>query len=155
VLSVTHAHSNEIDLVNEVVIAIRGSLDAYRRELVKEIFVQFPTYEVAHALDEDLSKRIGDDFSSSPEQQRLVAILLALKDLGSLTFHDRGRETWFFFDESRHIAARSRQTINVAASDRIGDIRKHDRYGSSRLKECRHGRAATEKMTSGASAISS
>jgi hypothetical protein len=68
---------------------------------VKEIFVQLPTFEVAHALDEDLSKRIGDGFSSEEEQQRLVAILLALKELGSLTSHDRGHETWFFFRSGR------------------------------------------------------
>jgi hypothetical protein len=104
VLSVTHAHSTKNDLVNEVVIAIRGSLNACRRKLVKEIFVQFPTYEVAHALDEDLSKRIGDDFSSNHEQQRVVAILLALKDLGSLTSCDRGGETWFFFDPKENLA---------------------------------------------------
>lgn len=64
---------------------------------MKEIFVQFPTYEVAHALDEDLSRRMGSEFASKEEQQRLVAVLLALKELGSLSSRDRGRETWFFF----------------------------------------------------------
>lgn len=71
---------------------------------MKEIFVQLPTFEVARTLDKDLSKRIGDEFSSREEQQRLVAILLALKDLGSLTSHDRGRETWFFFDPKENSA---------------------------------------------------
>ena len=69
---------------------------------MKEIFVQFPTYEVAHALDEELSKRIGDGFSSEGEQQRLVAILLAPKDMGSVNSHDRGQETWFFFDQKEN-----------------------------------------------------
>jgi len=71
---------------------------------VKEIFVQFPTYEVAHALDEELSKRIGDDFSSEREQQRLVAILLALKDMGSVNSYDSGQETCFYFDPKENAA---------------------------------------------------
>lgn len=87
------AHSIKINLVNEVVTAIRGALDAYRRELVKEIIVQLSALEIARALDEDLSKKVGDDFSSKEEQQRLVAILLALKDTGSLTARARGHET--------------------------------------------------------------
>jgi hypothetical protein len=99
------AHSTEINLVNGVVIAFRDSPDTYRRELVKEIFVQFPTLEIVYALDENLSKRMGGDFSSKEEQQRLVAILLALKDLGSITSIDRGRETWFFFDPKENAAS--------------------------------------------------
>jgi hypothetical protein len=71
---------------------------------VKEIFVQFPTYEVARALDEDLSRRMGSEFSSKDERQRLVAILLALKELGLLSSRDRGRETWFFFDPKENWA---------------------------------------------------
>jgi hypothetical protein len=98
------AHSTEINLVNGVVIAIRDSLNAYRRELVKEIFVQFPTLEIVYALDEDLSKKMGDDFSSEEEQQRLVAILFALKDLGSINSIDRGCEIWFFFDPKENAA---------------------------------------------------
>src|SRR5262245_33518363 len=53
--------STKINLVNEVVIAIRGSLDGNGREIVKEIFVQL--LEVAYALDEEVSRMIGDDFS--------------------------------------------------------------------------------------------
>ena len=75
-------HSPEINLVNNVAIAIRGSLSNYERELVKEIFIQIPTFEVARGLDEELSKRIGDKFSSKEEQQRLMAILLAQKEFG-------------------------------------------------------------------------
>ena len=29
---------------------------------MKEMFVQFPTFEVVRAVDKDLSKRLGDDF---------------------------------------------------------------------------------------------
>lgn len=71
---------------------------------MKEIFVQFPTFEVVRAVDNDLSKRLGEEFSSNDEQQRLVAILFALKELGSLASHDRGRETWFYFDPEENWA---------------------------------------------------
>ena len=50
---------------------------------MKEMFVQFPTFEVVRAVDKDLSKRLGDEFLSNDEKQRLVAILFALKELGS------------------------------------------------------------------------
>lgn len=65
---------------------------------MQEIFVQFPTYQIAHTLDESLSKVLGEEFSSKQEQQRLAAILFALKDLGPLTSSGRGRQTWYFFD---------------------------------------------------------
>lgn len=94
----------KINLVKESVIAIRSSLDAYRREPMKEMFVQFATFEVVRAVDKDLSKRLGDEFSSNDEQQRLVAILFALKELGWLTSHDRGRETSFYFDPKENWA---------------------------------------------------
>ena len=70
----------KINPVNDAVMAIRISPQRVRREFVKEIFVQFSTYEVAHALDEDLCTRLGSAFSSKDEQQRLVGILLALSD---------------------------------------------------------------------------
>jgi hypothetical protein len=89
------AHSTKINLVNEVVIAIRVSLDAYRIELMKEIFVDAFTFEVARAVDRDLSLRIGLEFSYNSDQQRLVAVLLALKDSGLLRCQDHGRATWF------------------------------------------------------------
>jgi hypothetical protein len=71
---------------------------------VKEIFVQLPTFDVAHALDEELSRKIGVEFSSREEQQRLAAILLALRDMGSIISRDRGRETWFCFDPKENIS---------------------------------------------------
>ena len=71
---------------------------------MKEIFVQFPTFEVAQALDQDLSQKLGGVFSSKKMQQRIVAILFALKDLGSVTSSDRGCETWFYIDPNENWA---------------------------------------------------
>jgi hypothetical protein len=71
---------------------------------MKEIFVQFPTFEVVSVLDEDLSGKMGREFCSKGEQQRLVAILLALKDLDLITSFDRDHETWFFFDPKENLA---------------------------------------------------
>jgi len=48
-----------INLVNDVVIAIGGSLNAYRREVVKDVFVQMRTFEVIIALEDDLIKKMG------------------------------------------------------------------------------------------------
>lgn len=89
----------EIDLVNDVVIAIRGSLDAYRRDLMKRILVDMFTFEVARALDRDLSERVGEEYCFAEQQQRLVAIILALKDLDFIIAEDRAGERWFFFGE--------------------------------------------------------
>ena len=71
---------------------------------MKEMLVQFPTFEVVRAVDKDLSKRLGDHFSSNDEQQRLVAILFALKELGSLMSHDHGHETSFYIDPKENWA---------------------------------------------------
>jgi len=71
--------NDEINLVNDVVTAIRGSLDPNRRELVKHIMVDAFTFEVARAVDRDLSERIGD-FPLDADRQRLVTVLLALTD---------------------------------------------------------------------------
>ncbi|MCP3441992.1 hypothetical protein [Bradyrhizobium sp. CCGUVB14] len=72
---------------------------------MKEAFVQFPTYEVAHALDENLLGRAGDEFSSKDEPQRLVSILLALEELGAISTRHRGRETWFFIEPDENQAS--------------------------------------------------
>ena len=89
--------NDEINLVNDVVIAIRVSLGNYRRELVKKIFVDAFTFEVARVLDKDLSERIGDGFASKIEKERLVAVFLALKNWGLVVSEDHGRKTWFCF----------------------------------------------------------
>jgi hypothetical protein len=86
------------NLVNEVVTAIRGSLDAHRRKIMKCIFVQLPTFEAVRRLDRDLFLSKKDD------QQRIVAILLALRELGLIHFNSRDSETWFYFDPKENEA---------------------------------------------------
>src|SRR4051794_6601007 len=71
---------------------------------MKEIFLGLLTYEIAQGLDKELSRRLGGDFSSIEEQQRLVAILFALEDLGLLSSRKRGRENSFFFDPKENLA---------------------------------------------------
>ena len=39
---------------------------------------------------------------------------------------------YFETRKAGHVAARSSQTIDVACADRIGDVRKHDRYSARR-----------------------
>jgi hypothetical protein len=87
----------KINLVNERRDRIRGSLNAYRREFMKELCVLPLAIEITCALDEELSERLGNEFSAQKDRPRLAAILFALRDLGSLNFHDRGRETWCYF----------------------------------------------------------
>ncbi|ANW00091.1 hypothetical protein [Bradyrhizobium icense] len=64
---------------------------------MKRIFVDAFTFEVARALDRDLSERFGDEFAATSEQQRLVAVLLALTDWGFLAHDDQRREASFCF----------------------------------------------------------
>lgn len=79
---------------------------------MKNIMVDAFTFEVARAVDKDLSERMGYNFSASAARQRLVAVLFALKDSGLLDYSDQGRETWFSgpkqilleqLDESGHV----------------------------------------------------
>lgn len=53
------------------------------------------TFEVARAVDRDLSAKIDRRLSFNTDRQRLAAVLLALKDAGLLADHKQGRETWF------------------------------------------------------------
>lgn len=71
---------------------------------MKEIFVQPATFEIVNILDEKLSKKMGGRVSPREVQQRLVAILLALKDPGLVASSTRGHETWFFFDPEENLA---------------------------------------------------
>jgi hypothetical protein len=81
------------------VVKARARFNECSKEMsVKTIFVQPPTFQIALALDEELSKRVGVSFSVNGQEHRIAAILLALKDLGALTSHDRGRETWVYAD---------------------------------------------------------
>ncbi|MDA9420621.1 hypothetical protein XH97_00170 [Bradyrhizobium sp. CCBAU 53380] len=54
------------------------------------------TFEVARAVDRDLSERLGY-FSSDADRQRLVAILFILKDAGLLSYYEHHRKTWLCF----------------------------------------------------------
>jgi hypothetical protein len=61
------------------------------------LLVDALTFEVARALEKYLSVKVGHAFASNTDRQRLVAVLLALKESGSLDYEDRGRKTWFCF----------------------------------------------------------
>ena len=65
---------------------------------MKCIFVQLPTFEAVRRLDRDLFLSKKDD------QQRIVAILLALRELGLIHFNSRDSETWFYFDPKENEA---------------------------------------------------
>lgn len=71
---------------------------------MKEIYIQFPTFEVVRNLDRELSNKIGSQFSTEGEQKRLVAILLALKEFSLVTAHQRGRELWFSFSPHENLS---------------------------------------------------
>jgi hypothetical protein len=110
---------------------------------VKEIFVQFPTLEFAQALDRDLSLRVGSIFSSKKMQQRIVTILFALKELGSVTSSDRGCETWFYIDPNENwaddvlqIKLRKSETLHLMElSKRIAPTLKEILAGSHGRKK--------------------
>jgi hypothetical protein len=61
----------------------------------RRILIDSFTFEVARTVDTDLSKRIGHGFSSNTDWRRLVAVLLALEDSGSLPSEDQGSATLF------------------------------------------------------------
>jgi len=73
-----------INLVNDIVIAIGGSLNAYRREVVKDVFVQMSTFSVINALEDDLNKKMGAGFSSKRSQQRVVESLSVILGPGRI-----------------------------------------------------------------------
>jgi hypothetical protein len=110
---------------------------------VKEIFVQFPTFEVAQALDQDLYQKLGGVFSSKKMQQRIVAILFALKDLGSVTSSDRGCETWFYIDPNENWAddvlqirlRKSEMLRSIELSKRIAPTLKEILAGNDSRKD--------------------
>jgi hypothetical protein len=58
---------------------------------VKHVLVDAFTFEVARALHGHLSEWADEDVSAKIEQQRLMAMILALKDLGLLYYDDLGR----------------------------------------------------------------
>ena len=111
--------SSENNLVNDVVIAIRVSPNNYRRELVKRIFVDAFTFEVARAVDGNSSERIIDDFSGKKEKQRLIAIILALKDSGLVTSDDDGRTTSICF------GSEAKQLCGDVSDERLWELVRH------------------------------
>jgi hypothetical protein len=112
---------------------------------VRKIFVQFPTFGVVRALDERLSKQIGDKFSSTEEQQRLVAILLALKGSGFITSIDRGRETWFFFDPKENLAD-DVLLIELKKSEMLRSIGLSERIAPTLKEMCQKLEAEVERL---------
>jgi hypothetical protein len=124
--------SDEIDLVKDVVIAIRVSLDNYRREFMKNIMVDAFTFEVARAVDIDLSERIGDGFSSKMEQQRLVAVILALKELGLVTSDDDGRTMCFCFGQE------AKELVGDVSDERLMELAAHNIRFKLRRSEMLH-----------------
>jgi hypothetical protein len=70
------------------VIAICVSPTQDRRELVKNILVDPFTFGVARAVDKITRER--GDFAKKPKHQRLMAIILALKDSGFVFSGDDG-----------------------------------------------------------------
>ena len=69
------------------------------------MFVDPFTLEVARAVAGDLSQKLGEDFCSKPDRERLVPVLLALRDLGLLFNFNRGRKEWFLFDPDEIVAS--------------------------------------------------
>src|ERR1700735_4985118 len=67
-----------------------------RRELMKKIFVDPFTFEVARTLYRGLPGRVSDDFALM-EQRAIVAIIFALNDSGFLISEHPCGETWFCF----------------------------------------------------------
>ena len=63
---------------------------------MKYIMVNSFTFEVARAVDRDLSERLGD-FSLDADRQGLVTVLFVLKDAGLLSYYEHGRKTWLCF----------------------------------------------------------
>jgi hypothetical protein len=49
---------------------------------MKRILIDALVLEVTRAVNRDLCRRIGANYSSNPDRQRLVALLLALKETG-------------------------------------------------------------------------
>jgi hypothetical protein len=76
---------------------ILGSLDAYRRNVMKKIRVDAFTFEVARALGTDLTTRMGAAACCQSRQDQLFAIILAMEKMGFVDSKDSGREELFIF----------------------------------------------------------
>lgn len=92
----------------------------YRRKLVKKIFVDPFTFEVARSLYGDLSGRFGEQFPPM-EQRALVAIIFALNDSGFLVSEHHRRETHFFFSPS----AKDLDHFEQVPDERLEELLNH------------------------------
>jgi hypothetical protein len=91
---------------------------------MKRILIDAFVLEVTRAVDRDLCRRIGANYSSNPDRQRLVAILLALKDTGSLSCYDLGGDTCFLFgrdDDDEVVAAKPDKVEPVLDEDKVAE----------------------------------
>jgi hypothetical protein len=107
----------EFNLVKGVVIAICVSPTQDRRELVINILVDPFTFGVARAIDKITRER--GDFTKKPKDQRLMAIIFALKDLGFVFSDDDGSTTSICF------SAEAKELRGELSDERLGELAKH------------------------------
>jgi hypothetical protein len=86
---------------------------------MKRIFVDAFTFEVARALDRDLSEKLSAEFALTEEQQRLVAVLFALADRGFVIYEDYGRKAMFCF------GAEAKPLKNAVSDDKLIELAAH------------------------------
>lgn len=118
--SLTHS-SSKFNLVNDDVIAFRGSLNAYRRESVKNILADVFTFEVARAVDQQLSKKLVDNYTSNRESQRLAAVMFSLSDAGFLYVDDDGRSILFCFGPR----AKQLDDFGYVSQEKLEELAEH------------------------------
>ncbi len=92
---------------------------------MKRILIDAFILEVTRAVNRDLCRRIGANYSSNPDRQRLVAILLALKETGSLSCYDLGDDTCLLFgrddDDVEVVAAKPDKVEPVLDEDKVAE----------------------------------
>jgi hypothetical protein len=113
----------EFNLVKGVVIAICVSPTQDRRELVKNILVDPFTFAVARAVDKITRER--GDFTKKPEDQRLMAIIFALKDSGFVFSDDDGST---ISDEKLRELAKHQICFKMTKLDMSGSIELSGKY---------------------------
>jgi hypothetical protein len=86
---------------------------------VKNILVDAFTFAVARGLDKMTRKR--GDFSRKPKDQRLMAIIFALKDLGFVFADDDGSTTSICF------SAEAAELRGEASDERLWEAAKHQK----------------------------
>ena len=101
---------------------------------MKEMLVKPSAFEVVLALDEELSKRMGSDFSSREQQHRFVAVLLALKELGTVTCVYSDRETWFYLGDPKKDTAEDVLLIELNDSEMLRSAELSQRILSTLLQ---------------------